>query len=207
MKTRYKITLIAVCAYFGFFFGPVAASNVYCDFISQEPCTSRITGVNLPPFNLLPLSLPSDNECFFENTEGVRVPCYIETGYFGWPFPPRIHEYEYGSKCDEICLDDDFSGNQRTKFEDGRKNFCELHEGQWSDEFNNCVGGSMEVSCDDIDVSKSSSPNVFLVMTEKGTCMSHELFCKSMNGNSTCMSYKQMGHGREICTAVCEFED
>ena len=105
MKTRYKITLIAVCAYFGIFLGPVAASNVYCDFIAQEICTSRITGVNLPPFNLIPLSLPSDNECFFENTEGVMEPCYIETGYFEWPFPPRMEEHPERN-CDEQCTGD-----------------------------------------------------------------------------------------------------
>jgi len=104
MKTRYKIIVIVVCTYFGVFLGPVTASNVYCDFIAQEMCTSRITGVNLPPFNLIPLSLPSDNECFFENA-GVMEPCYIETGYFEWPFPPRIHEYEHDRNCDEICPD------------------------------------------------------------------------------------------------------
>ena len=105
MKTRYKIIVIAVCAYFGVFFGPVIASNAYCDFIAQEMCTSRITGVSLPPFNMIPLTLPSDNECFFENTEGVMEPCYIETGYFEWPFPPRMNEYEHDHKCDEICVD------------------------------------------------------------------------------------------------------
>ncbi len=205
MKTRYKIITIAICAYFGVFFGPVIVSNIYCDFIVQEMCTSRITGVNPPLFNMIPLSLPSDNECWYDDGEGNMLPCLIDTGYFEWPFPPRIHEYEHDSKCDEICLDDDFPENQKTKFKDERKNFCELHEGQWSDEFNNCVGGSIEVSCDDIDVSKFTPPDVFLVITEKGICMSHELFCKSMGGNSTCMSYEQMGHGREICTSVCEF--
>jgi len=105
MKTRYKIIIIAVCAYFGVFLGPVTASNVYCDFISQEMCTSRITGVNMPPFNLIPLNLSSDNECFFENSEGVMEPCYIKIGYFEWPFPPRTHELEYDRNCDEICHD------------------------------------------------------------------------------------------------------
>jgi len=107
MKTRYKIVVIAVCAYFGVFFGPIITSNVYCDFIAQEMCTSRITGVNLPPFNMIPLNLPNDNECFFENTEGVMVPCYIETGHLEWPFPPREWETEHDSRCDEICLDDE----------------------------------------------------------------------------------------------------
>jgi len=104
MKTRYKIMVIAVCAYFGVFLGPVITSNVYCDFIAQEMCTSRITGVNLPPFNMIPLSMPSDNECFFENIEGVMEPCYIEIGYFEWPFHPPLPIQEL--QCDEICLDD-----------------------------------------------------------------------------------------------------
>lgn len=107
MKVRYKITIVAVCVYFGVFFGPVITSNVYCDFIAQEFCTSRITGVVLPPFNMIPLSIPSDNECFFENAEGAVVPCYIETGYFEWPFPPRVPEFE--RECKEICLDDQWS--------------------------------------------------------------------------------------------------
>lgn len=111
MKTRYKIIIVAVCAYFGVFFGPVIASNVYCDFIAQEMCTSRVTGVALPPFNMIPLSIPSDNECFFENAEGVMVPCYIETGYFEWPFPPRVDEFDRG--CDEICLDEQWSAEYR----------------------------------------------------------------------------------------------
>lgn len=105
MKTRYKIIAIVVCAYFAVFFGPVVTSNVYCDFIAQEMCTSRITRVSLPPFNMIPLSLSTDNECFFENADGVIVPCYIETGHLEWPFPPRIHENEYDHKCDEICPD------------------------------------------------------------------------------------------------------
>lgn len=147
MKTRYKIVAIAVCAYFGVFFGPVIASNVYCDFIAQEMCTSRITGVGLPPFNMIPLSLLSDNECFFEN-EGVMVPCYVETGYFEWPFPPRVWESGHDPRCDEICIDDNLSEEQKIYFEDEHKFFCESHEGKWSDEFHNCVGGSMEVSCD-----------------------------------------------------------
>ena len=202
MKTRYKIITIGVCAYFGIFFGPVITSNVYCDFIAQEMCTSRITGVGLPPFNLIPLSMPSDNECFFEN-KGVMEPCYIEIGYFEWPFPPRIPEHE----CDEICTDV-FPEELKIESEDERKIFCESHEGKWSSQFNNCVGGSMEVNCNDIGASELSATNVFgKVITEKGTCISHELFCKSMGGNSTCMSYEQMGHGHDICTAVCEFVD
>jgi hypothetical protein len=104
MKTRYKITLVAVCAYFGVFLGPVIASNVYCDFVSQEICTSRITGVNLPPFNMIPLTIPSDSECFFENADGVMAPCYAETGYFEWPFPPRMEEH-LERNCDEQCTD------------------------------------------------------------------------------------------------------
>ena len=103
MKARYKIITIAVCSYFAIFLGPVVASNVYCDFISQEMCTSRITGVSLPPFNMVPQSMPSDNECFFENEDGVIGPCHFETGYWEWPFPPRIHEREHDLNCDEIC--------------------------------------------------------------------------------------------------------
>ncbi len=105
MKTRYKIIAIAICAYFGVFLGPVVASNVYCDFIAQEMCTSRVTGVSLPPFNMILQSLPNDNECFFENRDGIMEPCYIETGHLEWPFPPRVHESEYNDKCDEICPD------------------------------------------------------------------------------------------------------
>ena len=33
------------------------------------------------------------------------VPCYVETGYLEWPFPPRIHESEHDLSCDEICPD------------------------------------------------------------------------------------------------------
>ena len=105
MKTRYKIIVIAVCAYFGVFLGPVVASNIYCDFVAQEMCTSRVTGVSLPPFNMILQSLPNDNECFFENRDGIMEPCYIETGHLEWPFPPRIHESDLDHKCDEICPD------------------------------------------------------------------------------------------------------
>ncbi|MDH3203678.1 MAG: hypothetical protein OEL81_03235 [Nitrosopumilus sp.] len=112
MKTRYKITLIVVCAYFGVFFGPVATSNVYCDFISQEMCTSRITGVGLPPFNMIPVNMPTDNECFFENAEGVMEPCYTEIGYFNWPFPQRAWESVHDLRCDEICIDDESSKDE-----------------------------------------------------------------------------------------------
>ena len=87
-----------------------------------------------------------------------------------------------------------------------RKTFCETHDGKWSDEFNNCIGGSMKVSCDDIDISKLTPPDVFLIITDDGACISHESFCKSMDGNSVCMSDKQKEHGRDICIAVCEFE-
>ena len=85
--------------------GPVVSSNVYCDFIAQEMCTSRITGVSLPPFNMILQSIPNDNECFFEDADGRMVPCYVETGYLEWPFPPRIHENEHNPSCDEICPD------------------------------------------------------------------------------------------------------
>ena len=88
-----------------YFFGPVIASNVYCDFIAQEMCTSRITGVGLLPFNMIPLDISSDNECFFENADGVMEPCYPEIGYFEWPFPLRILESEHDLRCNEICTD------------------------------------------------------------------------------------------------------
>ncbi|QLH10831.1 hypothetical protein [Nitrosarchaeum sp. AC2] len=102
MKTRYKIIIIAVCAYFGVFFGPVAASNVYCDFISHEMCTSRITGVVLPPFNLIIPSLPS-NDCFV-NHDGIMEPCYDEAGLLEWPFSPRMEDH-LERDCDEQCTD------------------------------------------------------------------------------------------------------
>ena len=90
MKTRYKVVLIAVCAYFGVFLVPVIASNVYCDFISQEICTSRITGVTLPPFNLIMPELPND-DCLVNNN-GILEPCYNEPGLIEWPFPPRMED-------------------------------------------------------------------------------------------------------------------
>ena len=102
MKTRYKIIFIAVCAYFGIFFGPVAVSNVYCDFISQEMCTSRITGVVLPPFNLIMPSLPSD-DCIVNN-DGVTEPCYNDAGLLEWPLPPRM-EVHPERECVEMCTD------------------------------------------------------------------------------------------------------
>ena len=102
MKTKYKITIIAVCAYFGVFFGPVTASNVYCDFISQEMCTSRITGVVLPPLNLIMPSLPSD-DCIVNN-DGVMEPCHNEAGLLEWPFPPRMEDHPERN-CDEQCTD------------------------------------------------------------------------------------------------------
>ncbi len=73
------------------------------DFISQEMCTSRITGVTLPPFNMIPLLISSDNECHFENDDEVMVPCYNEIGEFEWPFPPRVFEHQ--QECIEICPD------------------------------------------------------------------------------------------------------
>ena len=102
MKTRYKIILIAVCGYFGVFFGPVAVSNVYCDFISQEMCTSRIIGAVLPPFNLMMPRLPSHN-CIVNN-DGVMEPCYNEAGLLEWPFPPRMED-SLERNCDEQCID------------------------------------------------------------------------------------------------------
>ena len=105
MKTRYKIVLIAVCAYFGVFLGPLIVSNVYCDFISQEMCTSRITGVALPPFNLILSGLANNNECFFENSDGVMEPCYVdEVGIIEWPYPPRM-EIHPERNCEEICAE------------------------------------------------------------------------------------------------------
>ena len=102
MKTRYKIIIIAVCSYFGVFLGPVVASNVYCDFIAQEICTSRITGVVLPPLNLIIPSLPSD-DCIVNN-DGVMKPCYNDAGLLEWPFPPRM-EIHPERECGEMCTD------------------------------------------------------------------------------------------------------
>ena len=103
MKTRYKILIVAICAYFAVFFGPVIASNVYCDFISQEMCTSRITGVVLPPFNLIMYDVSRD-DCFVNN-DGVLEPCYIESaGLLEWPFSPRITDYPERN-CDDMCPD------------------------------------------------------------------------------------------------------
>ena len=84
MKNRYKIILIAICGYFGIFLVPVTASNVYCDFISQEMCTSRITGVVLPQLNLIMPSLPSD-DCLVDN-DGVMEPCYNKAGLLSGRF-------------------------------------------------------------------------------------------------------------------------
>ncbi|MCH9659251.1 hypothetical protein K0U27_11310 [archaeon] len=102
MKTRYKIILIAICGYFGIFLVPVTASNVYCDFISQEMCTSRITGVVLPPLNFIMPSLPSD-DCLVDN-DGVMEPCYNKAGLLEWPFPHRMEEHPERN-CDEQCTD------------------------------------------------------------------------------------------------------
>jgi len=109
-------------------------------------------------------------------------------GYVDWP---KLEPFKYEPKP-----------------EDERKIFCETHGGKWSEEFHNCVGGSMETSCDDIGASGSLvSVKVFgKTITQEENCVSHELFCKSMGGNSTCMSDEQKGHGRDICIAVCEFE-
>lgn len=108
LKARYKIIAIAACAYLGVFLGPVAASNLYCDFVAQEPCTSRITGASLPPFSMVPLGLPSGDDCFFENAQGALVPCSI--GHFVWPFPPR--EVEHPESCEEICSDEATQGSE-----------------------------------------------------------------------------------------------
>ena len=102
MKLRYKIIIAAICVYFGVFFGPVIASNVYCDFIAQEMCTSRITGVVLPPFNMISHDQTSGSECFFEDVQGVVVPCGMD--HFEWPFPPR--EIGHSEYCEEICSDE-----------------------------------------------------------------------------------------------------
>ena len=102
MKTRYKVVLIAVCAYFGVFLVPVIASNVYCDFISQEICTSRITGVILLPFNMILPSLPSD-DCLVNNN-GILEPCYGEPGLVEWPFSPRMEDHPERN-CDVECTD------------------------------------------------------------------------------------------------------
>lgn len=96
---------------------------------------------------------------------------------------------------------------QSSDISEYRKTICETHDGKWSDEFNNCVGGSMNVSCDYVATSEFKPTDVFSkIINQDGTCISHKLFCKSMGGTSACMSYEQQGHGRDICTAICEFE-
>jgi len=99
MRTRYKIITVAVCAYLCVFFGPVVASNVYCDFISQEMCTTRIVGVNLPPFDLI---LPTA-DCWIKNG-GVRGPCHGEPASLRWPFPMPLDAHPE-SGCPDICAE------------------------------------------------------------------------------------------------------
>ena len=101
MKRRYKIIILGVCAYFGIFIGPIAASNVYCDYFTQEQCTSIISGVNLVPFNFI-FSSVSDDNCNSYGSYDMRSFCNIQRGHFTWPFPPnRSHELE--DNCDTIC--------------------------------------------------------------------------------------------------------
>ncbi len=103
MRKRYKVILIAACAYFGAFSAPVTASNVYCDFIAHDTCTTRIVGVSPPPFNIIPLNLPDYIECIFEGKDGMMEPCHMEVGYyFAWPFP---HMMRGESGCDLMCPD------------------------------------------------------------------------------------------------------
>jgi len=111
VKTRYKIIIVAVCAYLGVFFGPVIASNVYCDFISQEMCTNRIVGVNLPPFDMI---LPTA-DCWIKN-DGVRGPCHAEPVSFMWPFPMRLDVYP-GSGCHEMCAEQQSAQHGPSNFE------------------------------------------------------------------------------------------
>ena len=160
MKTMYKIIIIAVCSYFGVFLGPVVASNVYCDFVSQEMCTSRITGVVLPPLNLIIPSLPSD-DCIVNN-DGVMKPCYNDAGLLEWPFPPRM-EIHPERECGEMCTDveklqdvpkikmtaDDTSSGEpyKTDFmrdyehhgsQMSRENLCIENKGYWDLESRHC---------------------------------------------------------------------
>ncbi len=88
-----------------------------------------------------------------------------------------------------------------------REKFCESHNGTWSEQFNNCVGGLLNVPCDNIDRSELSPPDIFIGVYGETTCSSHELFCRSMGGHSECMSYEQLGHGRDVCSSICEFDD
>ena len=84
--------------------------------------------------------------------------------------------------------------------------FCALNDGKWSEEFHNCVGGSVQVPCDYAGASELTPSNVFgKIITQEGQCISHEKMCSSMGGTSECMSAEQKGHGRDVCIAVCEF--
>lgn len=122
------------------------------------------------------------------------------------------------SICDGIRLDDDsiiFDNCNNEEIPPLRfeqqfyvyKEKCEMYGGWWDFQFNNCVGGSMKVSCDAPSDSKLIPPDVFdKIISVDGICTSHELFCKSIGGTPTCMSYEQKEHGRDICNTVCEFE-
>jgi len=99
MKTRYKIIAVAACAYLGVFFGPVIASNVYCDFVSQEMCTTRIVGVNLPPFDMI---LPPA-DCWIKN-DGGWGPCLAGPVSVMWPFPMRLDVHSEPG-CPDMCAE------------------------------------------------------------------------------------------------------
>ena len=99
MRTRYKITAIAFSALVGVTFGPVAASNLYCDYLADS-CTSRITGVG-PGGVYLPAEWGTQEGCFVANDGGPAEPCRIDIAQINWPFPPRMHEL--GPACIEMC--------------------------------------------------------------------------------------------------------
>ena len=101
MKTRTKIILIAFSILFGILFIPVAASNLYCDYLTDH-CTMRITGVG-PGGVYLPAEWGTRENCSIANDDGTFEPCLIDIAQITWPFPTHMPEHE--PKCDEICPD------------------------------------------------------------------------------------------------------
>ena len=115
MKTRYKIITITIISIVGFLIIPLYATNFYCDiFDSENGGCMRISGMGLIDYTSLPYfvfdsqNTGNPNECWYDDGDGNKLPCKIETGPILWP---TLNSKE--SNCVDECHDKETGPNFR----------------------------------------------------------------------------------------------